>query len=213
METNFYKSTGISLIVGSFLTIITMLLHPSGGDIEQLIKVSKSLQIAHSLAIFSLPFMLFGFYGLTHILSNKWRFSTLAFIIVAFGLFAAMLAALFNGLALPQFLTRYTKNITENTTVLYAIMNYGFTINKALDYVFIIGLCLAIVTYSLLIISSNKLPKWVGYFGIVVLTFLVIGLISNFTFTSLIGFRIFVFSIAGWILFCGGYLIKYSSDK
>lgn len=212
MEINFHKSTGISLTIGSFLAITTMMLHPSGGNIEHIIQMSIPLKITHALAIFCLPFILFGFYGLTFKLSAKWKLSSLAFIIIAFGLFAAMLAALFNGLALPYFLGQYSENLEQDITTIKPIINYGFAINKALDYVFIISFCTAISIYSLIIIKSKKLPKWIGYFGIVILIFAIIGSSTNFVFTSLTGFRIFVFSIAGWILCSGISLIQSNKE-
>ena len=119
-----------------------------------------------------------------------------------------MLAALFNGLALPHFLEHYSESLAQNRTVLKPIMNYGFAINKALDYVFIVAFCSAITVYSLIAISTKKIPKWIGYFGLVILIFAIIGASTNFVFTSLLGFRIFVFSIAGWILFTGIALIQ-----
>ncbi len=212
MTPDFYKSTGISLTIGSFLAIATMFLHPSGGNIEHIIQIAAPIQITHALAIFCLPFILFGFYGLTHKLSGKWKLSTLAFIIIVFGHFAAMLAALFNGLALPYFLDQYSENLEQNITTLKLIVNYGFAINKALDYVFIVSFCSAISVYSLLTINSKKLPKWIGYFGIAILIFAIIGAATNFVFTSLTGFRIFIFSIAGWIL-CSGISLIQSNKK
>lgn len=208
METNFYKSTGFSLITGSLIAIATMMLHPAGGNIEHIIQISAPLRITHALAIFCLPFILFGFYGLTNRLSDKWRLSTLAFLIIAFGLFAAMLAALINGLALSYFLGQYSENLEQNISVIKPIVNYGFAVNKALDYVFIVSFCSAITIYSIITIVSKKLPKWIGYFGIAILIFAIIGATTNFVFTSLIGFRIFVFCIAGWILFSGITLIQ-----
>lgn len=208
METNFYKSTGFLLILGSILAIATMMLHPSGGSIEHIIKISKQLRLTHSLAICCLPFILFGFYGLTIKLLDQRKLSILAFIIIAFGLIAAMLAALFNGLVLPYFLSQYSDNLEENISALKPILNYGFAINMALDYVFIVAFCSAISIYALIIIRSQKLPKWIGYFGLVILLFALIGATTNFVFTSLMGFRIFVFSIAGWILPTGVLLIQ-----
>jgi len=212
METNFYKTTGLSLTIGSFLAITTMIIHPVGTNIEHIIELSKPLQITHTLAIFCLSFILFGFYGLTHKLSDKRKISTLAFIIIGFGLVAAMLAALFNGLALTFFLNKYSDNLEQNNAIIKPIVNYGFAINKGLDYVFIVSFCLAISIYSVIMIISKKLPKWIGYFGIVILIFALIGAVTNFMFTSHSGFRIFVFSIAGWILCSGISLIKSNKE-
>lgn len=211
MENHFYKSTSISLILGALLIILTMVMHPSGGSIEHIIKISKTITIAHSLAIFSLPIILFGFYGLTLKLLDKWKLSILAFIIISFGLVAAMFAALFNGLALPLFLNKYSERLEGNIEVLKPITNYGFAINIPLDYIFIIACCLAIMVYSIIILLENKFPKWIGYLGIFIVLFSIIGGLTGLIFTSLTGFRIFTFSIAIWILSSGTLL--YKSNK
>ena len=211
MENHFYKSTSISLILGALLIIITMVMHPSGGSIEHIINISKTITVAHSSAIFSLPIILFGFYGLTLKLLDKWKLSILAFIIISFGLVAAMFAALFNGLTLPLFLNQYSERLEENIEVLKPITNYSFAINIPLDYIFIIACCLAIMIYSIIILLENKFPKLVGYLGVLIVLFSIIGGLTGFIFTSLTGFRIFTFSIAVWILSSGALL--YKSNK
>jgi hypothetical protein len=208
MEKHFHKSSGISLITGSLLIIATMGLHPTGGNIEYIIKITKSITATHSLAIFSLPLLFFGFYGLTNALLDKWKLAKLGLIIMGFGLIAAMFAALINGLTLPYFLGKYENSIAENADTLKLIINYGFAINKPLDYIFIIATCLAITIYSLLIVSSDKLPKWIGFFGLSLIVFVIIGLLTGFVFSNLIGFQIFIFGIAIWFLATGISLIK-----
>jgi hypothetical protein len=208
MGKHFHKSSGISLITGSLLIIATMGLHPTGGSIEYIIKITKSITATHSLAIFSLPILFFGFYGLTNALLDKWKLAKLALIIMEFGLISAMFAALINGLTLPYFLGKYENNIAENSDMLKLIINYGFAINKPLDYIFIIATCLAITIYSLLIVSSDKLPKWIGFFGLSLIVFVLIGLLTGFVFSNLIGFQIFIFGIAIWFLATGISLIK-----
>lgn len=211
MESHFYKSTSISLILGALLIITTMVLHPSGGSIEYIIKISKTITIAHSLAIFSLPILLFGFYGLTMKLLDKRRLSILAFIIISFGLFSAMLAALINGLTLPYFLNQYSERLDENIQVLKPITNYSFSLNVPLDYVFIVACCLAIMVYSAIILIEKKFPKWIGFLGGFIVLFSIVGALTGFIFTSLAGFRVFTFSIAAWILSSG--TLMYTSNK
>jgi hypothetical protein len=210
MEKHYFKSTGISLISGAFLIIATMVLHPSGGNIEHIIRISKTITIAHSLAIFSSPILLFGFYGLTLRLADKWKLSFLAFIIITFGLIAAMFAALFNGLTLPYFLSQYSRRLEENIEILKPITNFSFAVNVPLDYIFIVACCLSILIYSLIILFEGKMPKWIGYLGIFIALFSVVGGLTDFVFTSLTGFRVFTFSVAVWVLSSGTYLIKFS---
>ncbi|GMN08386.1 hypothetical protein MTsPCn9_10050 [Croceitalea sp. MTPC9] len=208
MKSQFYKITGISLSAGSFLAIITMILHPSGGSFQEIINQAAKMQIAHSIAIACIPFMLFGFYGLTDRLLGLRKISKLALISVTLGLFSAMLAALFNGLILPNFLNQHAKSLEQSESFLKILVSYGFTINKALDYVFIVALIFGILIYSILIIKTQKISKYLGYFGLLILIFSIIGGLTGFAFTSLIGFRIFVFSVAVWILCSGISLIQ-----
>lgn len=213
MEKYYFKSTGISLSSGALLIIVTMVLHPSGGSIEHIIKISRTIAIAHSLAIFSLPILLFGFYGLTLRLLDKWKLSYLAFIIISFGLIAAMFAALFNGLTLPYFINNYADRLEQNIEALKPITNFSFAVNVPLDYIFIIACCLAILIYSLIILAESKMPKWIGFLGIFIALFSIVGGLTDFVFTSLTGFRIFTFSIAAWVLSSGMFLIKSSNEK
>lgn len=208
MEHQFYKSAGCSLILGAALAIVTMVLHPAGGSIEHILKISDVITITHALAIFCLPLILFGFYGLSYKLLDKRRLSILALMIISFGLVAAMFAAVVNGLTMPYFLGQYAENLDQNRTVLHPIMRYSFSINKPLDYIFIVACCLAIAIYSVIIIKSSQFPKWIGYFGILLLSFAIIGGLTGFVFTSLTGFRIVVFSLAAWILISGISLVR-----
>lgn len=213
MEQQAYKSTGTSLIVGSLLVIATMVLHPSGGGMEHIIAISTRITVTHALAIFCMPIVLFGFYGLTMKLMDTMRLSVLAFFILVFGCIAAMFAALVNGLTVPYFLGQYADRLEENSAVLKPILNYSFAINKPLDYIFIVSFCLAIALYSIVIIRTGKFPKWLGYFGMLFIIFVTIGALTGFVFTSLTGFRVIVFSLAGWILSAGSLTMRSMKEQ
>ncbi|TYA74624.1 hypothetical protein [Seonamhaeicola marinus] len=208
MEHQFYKTAGISLILGSLLIIATMVMHPHGGSLEYLIKISNQITITHALAIFSIPIITFGFYGLTLKLLTPNKIAVLAFIILCFGFVAVMFAALINGLTLPYFLNEFADSLDANRAVVDPIVYYGFAINKPLDYIFMTGCCLAILLYSIIIVRSNLLHKWIGYFGILLIAFAVFGVLTGFIFTNLTGFRVFTFSLAAWILSSAVLLIR-----
>jgi hypothetical protein len=80
--------SGASLIFGSFLMVVTMVLHPAGGSLEHLFKISPLIMGTHTLAIISIPFCLYGFWGLARKLSADEFFSGLAFITILLGMFA-----------------------------------------------------------------------------------------------------------------------------
>ncbi|MEM6525471.1 MAG: hypothetical protein AAGF85_09375 [Bacteroidota bacterium] len=213
MQHHLHRSSSISLLSGSFLVIVTMVLHPSGGSLQRIVDLSNMMITAHTLAIASLPLILFGFYGLSQKLSDKHKISQLALMIMGFGLIAAMFAALFNGLALPYFLGQYADRLDQEANIIRPIANFSFSVNKGLDYIFIIASCISILLYSGIIVAESKLPKWIGYFGITILLLSTLGLVTGFDFISLTGFRIFTFSLAGWILFSGVSLARSKSES
>jgi len=176
--------------------------------LKKIIQTAGPITSAHVIAIFCLPFVFFGFYGLSRRLEDQWKFTSLALIILGFGLVAAMFAAVLNGLSLPYFLKQYSEKLEENIAVLKPIVNYSFSLNTSLDYIFIVASILAISIYSMIIIFSRNFPRWIGYLGILLFLFVLIGVITDFLFTSLMGFRVFTFSLAGWILITGYFLIK-----
>ena len=121
MENEFRKTSGFCLLLGSFLATLTMVLHPNGGDISHIVKIKSVLTFSHAIAILCLPLIGFGFFGLSQILQTKSKLSTLASITVAFGLFAAMIAATVNGLTLPNFASIYATNENDIQTVMKII--------------------------------------------------------------------------------------------
>jgi hypothetical protein len=188
--------------------IVTMVLHPSGGSIEHILKIKGVLMGSHGLAIFSLPFLGFGFWGLSVALQTKNHVSMLGFIVSCFGLVAGMIAATINGLTLPLFISN-PPNETTDTNTLKAILMYGKYINIPMDYIMIIMLSFAIAIWSFLIVRANLFPKWVGYFGLLLIGFGILGIFLQFNFANLFGFRIFIFGIASWIIGMGYLMILH----
>ncbi len=208
MKNKYYKSSGISLIIGSLLIILTMIIHPTGGDFQTIIKTSKIIITTHSIAICCLPFVVFGFLGLTTKLSSEYRVSIFAFISIVQGLISAFFAALFNGLVLPSYLNKFSNSLEENIVFLKPIVSFSFAINKALDLIFIVALIIAIFLYSMLILRLEKGRNWISYLGFLITFLTLIGIFLNLNFQHLLEFQIFTISIAIWVLASGILLIK-----
>lgn len=206
MENKFQKYAGYSLIMGSILMVLTMVLHPSGGDLEHIVRISKVLIFTHSIAIFSLPFVAFGFYGLSESLEINNKISYLGFAFVGFGLVAVMLAASINGLILPMYALKFRNETAQNLETIKLIISYGSTFNKAMDYIFIGGYSIAMFIWSLLIIQTSKLPRWIGFYGFILLAFVIVGFLLQYNFISVWGFRIYIFGIVSWIILVGFFM-------
>ncbi len=206
------KSTGIGLLMGALLAIVTMALHPYGGSIEQIIAVSPKLKSTHVLAIFSLPIILFGFYGITFQLKEDYHIAIYGFIVISLGCIAGIMAATINGLALPYFLEGYAEALSETKDQINPVINYSFVLNKAFDYIFITCFILGITIYSILILMTKKITQWLGWFGIGLSLFSFFKMLLGHDFIGLEGFRVFVFGITSWILLSGASLLNTKNN-
>jgi hypothetical protein len=202
MEPQFRKTAALCLLIGSVLATITMILHPSGGSMEHINHTKNVIVFSHSLAIFCFPFIAFGTWGLSVLLQTPSRIAMLPFFVFCIGLIAAMIAASINGIVLPYFVERYyTKGVDE--AVLKAILGYGRYFNAAMDYIFIAACAFAVGVWSIIIVMKAQLPKWIGYYGFVIIAFGLIGVFTNFNFISVFGFRIFIFGLVSWLVLVG----------
>lgn len=213
MNTSSEKNAGIALIIFTVLLVLTMGLHPAGGGVEHLIRISKLIIITHSIAILSLPFGWVGFWGLTKKLGANKFWPMLSFAMITFGLFAVMIAASANGLIMPIFLQHYKDEIPQAIDSIKPVMRYSFAINGAFDYVYTWAFCLAIVGWSVTIIRTALLPKWIGWLGMVVAVTAVVIFTTGIAVHSLKGFRVFVGAVVLWIVVVGYVLLKGKNSE
>ena len=203
MKNQFYYYSGSALMLGSAIMVVTMVMHPSGGNPDHLRHVASMIIITHSLAILSIPVTLFGFWGLTKRMGPENPLVMVGFITMCTGLFAVMLAAAFNGLALPLFLNSHYTADAEAQKSLGLLLNYNSTLNHAFDYIFIGGVCLAVMLWSIATIGGDIFPKWVAYFGLVTCALVICSLFAGFIFVDLTGFRVFIAGLVVWMVING----------
>jgi hypothetical protein len=208
MEKGFQKLAGYCLMFGSLLMVLTMVLHPTGGDIEHILKIANIGIISHSIGILSVPFTAFGFWGLAHRLQTSNRFSFLAFGFISFGLVAIMLAAAINGLVLPMYVIKQQHRIGQNLEAVKLIINYNTTFNAAMDYIFIAGYAIAMFIWSIIIIKTRLLPRWMGFLGLVLLICTMVAVFLQLNFISVRGFTIYVLGMVSWLISCGWHMAK-----
>ena len=209
----FEKNAGRSLLISSILLVLTMVLHPAGGNIEHILKIKTLIIVTHSIAVLALPFCMIGFWGFTKKLGAEHFLSLPAFAISVFGLIAAMGAAAVNGLALPLFLERYKNASTEVIESIKPIIKYGSSLNHAFDYIFIGAMCLSILLWSITVLKTKKATAWLGYFGIALTLLAIVLLATGFGFVNLYGFRLFVFGVAAWIVWVSFVLLKSEKNE
>ena len=203
MNNSSEKKQGIALIIFTILLVFTMGLHPSGGSVAHLISITRMIVITHAIAILSLPFGWVGFQGLTKRIGSDNFGSMMASAMMALGLVAVMLAAATNGIVLPIFLQHYEDASPEKIESIKPILRYSFAINHAFDYIYTVAFCLAILSWSIAILITKRLPVWLGWLGILVSVFAAVIFFSGMAVNNLQGFRVFVTSMVVWILLVG----------
>lgn len=199
------KKSGISLIIFIVLLVFTMVMHPAGGSVEHIIRISRLIIITHTIAIVSIPFGWIGFQGLTRRIGTDQFGSVLALALMSLGMIAVLLAAATNGLVLPLFLQDYKDAGTANIS---AILDYSLAVNHAFDFIYTGAFCLAIGCWSINILLNRDLPAWIGWLGVATVIGAAIAFTSGLAVNSLNGFRIFVAALVVWMLAAAIMLLK-----
>ncbi|MEO9872166.1 hypothetical protein [Ekhidna sp.] len=208
MELKEQKGSGLALIIGSILMIATMVLHPVGGDFNHLLSIVTIGMVSHSIAIISVPFVAYGFWGLTARLSSESFLSKVGFSIMFFGLIAVMIAAATNGIILMDFVKSYEEASKETLKSLAPIFVFIRSFNHAFDFIFIGAVCISTLLWSISIVRTKKLAVWLGWFGISISLLAVLFLTLGFVFVDLHGFRLFIFGWVAWVVAAGLCLLK-----
>lgn len=212
METFSKKFSGISLLLGSAMSVLTMVLHPLGGDLVHVVKIKSVLLFSHGLAVSCAPFIGFGLWGLSKALTYNRSVSVLALFVALWGLGAATLAGTINGLVLPQFATAYVGSDVD-AAVLRSILDYGYCFSKSLAYIFMASIIVAILLWSILITCQKAWYKWLGYYGLLVFALGAVALFSNVNMASVSLFGVFIFAMSSWLISAAVLLIKQKLVK
>lgn len=210
MNAPFERKAGLALILFTLLILFTMILHPAGGNLFQLLRVAPMILVSHGLAVLSLPFGAIGFWGLTKRLGTENFLSVSAFSMAVLALVGALLAATTNGLILPIFIFHYKDASQDIVDSLKPILTYSHSVNTAFDYIYTAAFCLAILGWSIAGLATKRLSRRLSVCGIVTAP---IGLLLAFAGPSpstLHGLYLFAAGLIGWTIFAGAALIQKS---
>ena len=213
MKSSSNYGAGIALSLGSILCVITMLLLPVGQSVQQIASVRVPNIMAHSIAIFAVPFLYLGGKGLREILKEDWFFANIGQSFFSFAILAALLAASCNGLALPFFVDSLDVNAPGIQEQVENILSYGFALNRGFDYIFMTGVAIAIILWGVAILRTNALSRALGMAG------LLIGALGVYTvFSGTLGihlheFKIYVFGFVAWTIWAGVEMLRFKSPK
>ena len=105
------RISGIAIIVGSLMMVVTMVLHPVGGslrtDIEHLSRIATMAVVVHVLALAATGVQIFGFLGFYQALGPSEARVRAGLVGYAVGWWAVLGAAIASGLLAPELIRRY----------------------------------------------------------------------------------------------------------
>jgi hypothetical protein len=204
---------GAALIVGSMGALVTMIFHPTGHDLlaqaDQVARRNEMITVVtHSLALAGIPILLFGFLGFSRQLGWDSPPASAAFITYAFGAFAAMCAAVINGLVGP-IITRQILTADESTQqLLHAVLMSNGLLNQAFTKVFIVASSFALIIWSVCILNGSRFAQSIGIVGCVVGLISLVALFSGHLRLNVHVFGLLIFGQSVWTILVGILLIR-----
>lgn len=205
---------GAALIVGSLGAIITMIFHPTGHDLlgqtDEIARRNEMITVAaHSLALFSLPLLFFGFFGFSRRLGFDQPLVTSAIISYGFALIGGMCAATINGIVAPS-LTRRILTADENTRELLRLILMNNTLlNQAFTKVYIAASSLAIIFWSVNIIRAGKFARIIAVFGCLIGLTSLLGLFAGHLSLNVHGFGLLIIGQTVWTILLSVLLLRF----
>ena len=195
---------GLALIVGTVGAIVTMAFHPTGFDphasVEAVAHDMSILVGVHTLALLSVPLLVFGFVGVTMRAGWHRPEALLAFIIYALSAVAIMFAGIADGLINAALIPEMTGASDLKLQALKAALSYNFQFNQACAKVFVVGTSLAIILWSITLFRFGVLERRIGIIGWFISLAALFGLLSGHVHMSAHGFGLIVLLQAVWQL-------------
>lgn len=200
------KTSGIALILGSLAMVVTMALHPTGHDLFAG-RIMLTI-VVHTLAIASIPVIVFGFLGFSQRVGFENQGVSFGFVTYSFGSVAVMCAGVINGLVAPSLVRRYLDSDEATQQSIHLLVTYGGLLNNAFAKVFVVSSSVAILFWSIAIIKKGTPARIASIIGIIVGLFGILGILSGHLRMNVHGFGLLMFAQAGWTILIGVLMIR-----
>jgi hypothetical protein len=202
---------GVALIVGSLAMIVTMAFHPTGHDLM----AGKMLlnKFVHSMAIATIPILIFGFLGFSRRVGFDKSSVQFAFITYTFSGFAVMCAAIINGLVAPSLFEDIISSDEPTRQTLHLILDNNFYLNSAFAKVFVVATSTSMLCWSIAIFKKNSLSRIAAIIGIVVGLFGIVGTLSGHLRTNIHSFGLFILCQTAWTILIGVFMIRLNENQ
>jgi len=200
---------GIALMIGAISGLVTMFLHPLGGQMtpsqfQQFATLNISV---HALAIAGVPFLFLGAMALTRQLDSPGRLAVAALVIYGLSLVAVLIAPALSGLVATEVI-RHIIVQGPATEQWQRLLSYTFILNQAFSGIFAVGSAAAIALWSFVIVRKRKVSSALGVYGLLLGAVVVIAVLRGALRLGVHGFALLVVSEASWLIAAGILLLR-----
>ena len=195
---------GTALIAGAVMGLVTMALHPTGGDVMRDARGQGALALAvHALALTAVPIAAYGAVALTRRLAPGGGLAELALAFYAVSAVATLMAATASGLLAPGLIARLATLDGDARVVAGEVLHYNGSVNQAFARVLVGASSIAIGLWSAEILRTGRLHRGTGVFGCVVALLTLVVLLSGHLRLDVHGFGAVVLAQSVWLVAVG----------
>lgn len=201
MTTN--SKASLAVILGSLAGLVTMSLHPTGGEIAANIAGGGHgtlNRIVHSLALLAQPLILMGTLALTLRFTAQRALAVAAYIVFAWASVAIMMATTASGFIATGLLEAGVNQQGTARDVVNNALHYTGLLNHAFAKVYIAFSSLAIVLWSVAMIRESDFSRGLAVYGIISGTGFLVGILSGHLGVTMHGFGSVVLGQAIWLI-------------
>lgn len=201
------RISGIAIIVSCLMAIVTMVLHPIGGDlrtdIDHLQRIAAVAFWIHALALASIGVQVFGFLGLRRVLGPDRALVRAGLVAFAIAWVAVFGAAMSSGMLGPEIISHYADLPEAERAAMHVLWEYNFMINQALDKVWVTGTCLGAVLWSAAMWGRDRWWRSTAVLGFLVGSVGLLGLAGGDLRMNITGVGLFIGGFSVWAIAAG----------
>ena len=201
--------SGLALITGSALGLVTMAIHPTASGVataaeyERLTLVSGG---AHSIGIVGVVVAFLGAWGLTLRLNSSDRLALVGLVAYGVGAVSAVIAAAISGYIEPNIMLRMTRDLPAAASQWRIAIAVLFQVNQAFARIFAIAACGAVFFWSAAAFRNERLGRGLATYGCVVAPLIMVGILIGHLRLDVHGFAAIVVAQAIWFVGAGAQL-------
>ncbi|MEX2182624.1 MAG: hypothetical protein WD771_11330 [Gemmatimonadaceae bacterium] len=197
------RSAPIALVVGSLAGLVTMVLHPTGGDVVDVATAGGAnalVTAVHALALLGQPLLLTGMLALTVQLRARRDLAIGAFVFFAFASVAVLIAGAASGFVSPAAVRGLGDADDLTRAGMMNAMHYTGLLNQAFAKIYVLFTGIALVLWAAAMLLGRELSRALAVYGAILGVVLLAGVLTGQLRLDIHGFGAVVLGQGIWMV-------------